>query len=139
MDHAERITNTDTPIIVKSGEHLGHVRQVMPVVRGTTSPVTAPTANVGPTPCKPFSKHEILDPDCCLYPAIRDKFRTLHQEFDNVFNPAISKYDGASGHIEAVVDIGPTLPPQRKGRLPQYNRSTLEELQDEFDELNVIS
>lgn len=63
----------------------------MPVVRDTTSPVTAPTANVGTTPCKPFSKHVILDPDCCLYLAIRDKFRALHLEFDYVFNPAISK------------------------------------------------
>ena len=31
-----------------------------------------------------------------------------------------------------------TLPPQRKGRLPQYNRSTLNELQDKFDELEFV-
>ena len=31
----------------------------------------------------------------------------------------------------------PTLPPQRKGRLQQYNRRTLEELQDKFDELEA--
>ena len=31
--------------------------------------------------------------------------------------------------------MGPTLPPQRKGRLPQYARNKLEELQDKFDEL----
>ena len=41
------------------------------------------------------------------------------------------------GKIEAFVDIGPTLPPQRKGRLPQYNRNILEELQDKFDELEA--
>lgn len=51
-----------------------------------------------------------------------------------VFNPAISLYNGASGPIEAVVHNGPTLLPQRKGRLPQYNRNTLEELQDKFEE-----
>ena len=33
--------------------------------------------------------------------------------------------------------MGPTLPPQRKGRLPQYNRSTMEALQATFDELEV--
>ena len=54
-----------------------------------------------------------------------------------MFNPSISKYNGASGKIEAVVNIGATLPPQCKGRLPQYNRNTLEELQDKFDELKV--
>lgn len=52
-----------------------------------------------------------------------------------MFNPCICRYNGASGKIEAVVNIGPTIPPQRKGRLSQYNRNTLEELQDEFDEL----
>ena len=36
-----------------------------------------------------------------------------------------------------MVNIGPTLPPQRKGRIPQYNRSTLEELQAKFDELKA--
>ena len=31
--------------------------------------------------------------------------------------------------------MGPTLPPQRKGRVPQYSRDKLVELQDKFDEL----
>ena len=31
----------------------------------------------------------------------------------------------------------PTLPPQHKARLPQYNRNTLEELQNRFDELQA--
>ena len=79
----------------------------------------------------------ILDPDGCLDQDIPDKFITLNLEFDDVFNPSISKYNGASGKIEAVVNIGPTLPPQRKGWLPQYNRNTLEELQDKFDELEA--
>ena len=41
--------------------------------------------------------------------------------------------------VEAVVNIGSTPPPQRKGRLPQYNRNTLEELQDKFDELGAAA
>ena len=52
-----------------------------------------------------------------------------------MFNPCICKYNVASSKIEAVVNIGPTILPQRKGRLSQYNRNTLEELQEEFDEL----
>ena len=54
-----------------------------------------------------------------------------------MFNPQISKYNGASGKIEAFVNMGPTLPPQRKGRLPQYNKSNLDALQEKFDELEV--
>ena len=56
-------------------------------------------------------------------------------KFDEVFNPAISRYNGKSGNIEAVVNIGPALPPQRKGRLPQYNKDSLLDLQAKFDEL----
>ena len=54
-----------------------------------------------------------------------------------MFNPSISKYNGASGKVEAVVNIGSTPPPQRKGRLPQYNSNTLEELQAKFDGLEA--
>ena len=31
--------------------------------------------------------------------------------------------------------MGPVLPPQRKGRMHQYNQDKLKELQDTFDEL----
>ena len=55
-----------------------------------------------------------------------------------MFNPSIPKYNGASGNIQAVVNIGPTLPPQRKGRLPHYNRQDLLTLQDKFDELEAL-
>ena len=78
----------------------------------------------------------ILDPNGCLDEDTRNRFRAVNLEFDDVFNPSISKYNGASGQIEAVVNIGPTLP-QHKGRLPQYNRATLEELQAKFDELEA--
>ena len=36
---------------------------------------------------------------------------------------------------KAVVNMGPTSPPQRKGMVPQYSQNKLVELQDEFDEL----
>ena len=140
VDHAVRISNTnDSPILLKSGEQLCQVRHILPVeVSDSSLPTTARTAaSPSPAICKPFSPRVVLDPDGCLDQDTRDKFITLNLEFDDVFNPSISKYNGASGKIEAVVNIGPTLPPQRKGRLPQYNRNTLEELQDKFDELEA--
>ena len=66
---------------------------------------------------------------------MRQKFNELHIKYDKVFSPHISKYNGASGNIEAKVNMGPTLPPQRKGRLPHYNRERLDTLQQKFDEL----
>ena len=34
--------------------------------------------------------------------------------------------------------MSPMLPQQRKGRLPQYDRSTLNERQDKFDEIESV-
>lgn len=71
---------------------------------------------------------------------LRNPHRTVVLPGDNLQlnNSSDANPDSvASVPIEAVVDIGPTLPPQRKGRLPQYNKSTLEELQDKFDELEA--
>ena len=140
VDHAVRVSNTtDSPILLKSGEQLCQVRHVLPVEASTpTAPTTTcHAAPPSPATCKSFSPRVILDPDGCLDQGTRDKFMAVNLEFDDVFNPSISKYNGASGKIEAVVNIGPTLPPQCKGRLPQYNRDTLEELQDKFDELEA--
>ena len=52
-----------------------------------------------------------------------------------MFNPSISGYNGAVGKFEATINMGPVLPPQRKGRVPQYSRDKLVELQQKFDEL----
>ena len=54
-----------------------------------------------------------------------------------MFKPAVSKYNGAGGKLEAFVNIGPALPPQHKGRLYQYKHNTLEELQAKFNELEA--
>ena len=62
---------------------------------------------------------------------------SLHQEFDAVFNPSFKGYNGASGPFEAVVNMGPTQPPRRKGRVPQYSKDKLVELQEKFDELEA--
>ena len=84
---------------------------------------------------KPFSASVVVDPDSSLPPEVCDEFREHSFELDDVLSPSISKYNGASGKIEAVVNMGPTLLPQRKRRLPQYNRSTMEALQAKCDQL----
>ena len=55
-----------------------------------------------------------------------------------MFNPEIECYNGASGPFKAKVNMGPVEPPQRKGRLPQYSRERLVELQQKFDELEEL-
>ena len=52
-----------------------------------------------------------------------------------MFNPSTSGHNGAVEKFEATINMGPVLPPQRKGRVPQYSRDKLVELQQKFDEL----
>ena len=59
-------------------------------------------------------------------------------EYDEVFDPNYAGYNGHVGPFEAVVNMGPVQPPQRKGHLPQYARNQLVELQAKFDELETM-
>lgn len=82
-------------------------------------------------PVQPFASNVRLDPDHLLSEDIRNQFQqTLHK-----FNPDIPGYNGTAGPIQAHVNMGPVEPPQRKGRLPNYSRNQLTELQEKFDEL----
>ena len=63
-----------------------------------------------------------VDPQNTLNNDIRRKFINLHQKFNNIFDSLLPGYNGAYGPSEAVVNMGPVLPPQRKGRLPQYKK-----------------
>lgn len=63
------------------------------------------------------------------------EFQHILQENDDVFNPTIVGYNGAAGNFTANVNMGPVLPPKRKGRVPQYSRDKLVELQHKFDKL----
>ena len=76
-----------------------------------------------------------VDPDNLLPDQSRLKFQQLLQEYDRVFDPKITGYNGAADPIQATVNIGPVQPPQRKGHIPQYSRNQLVEPQAMFDEL----
>ena len=113
--------------------------------RHTTA--VAPTSPVGPHPSPPhpggsnspqhgfFSDAVEVDPDNILPDTIRNQFREVLQTHDEVFNPAIVGYNGIACPVSASVNMGPVQPPQRKGRVPQYSRDKLVELQQKFDEL----
>ena len=45
---------------------------------------------------------------------------------------------GALGRFEVTINMGPVQPPQRKGRIPQYSRDKLVELQQKFDDLEKL-
>ena len=137
-----RIPNLSSePHFLKRNEHFCQVRATFtPEPPGNNSPPTAKPPPIPPVPM-PSTKHSSnvsLDPDNRLPCDIRAKFASLLDEYDHVFNPNIKGYNGAEGPFEARVNMGPVEPPQRKGRLPQYARNQLVELQQKFDELEAL-
>ena len=134
-----RLVNTSgEPQLLHKHEHFC---QVMP----TDTPMSRP-ASIDPQekkPCSPKSPtlHSTsisLDPDSILPCELKKKFEKVHLENDLVFDPNIPGYNNAAGRFEAIVNMGPTQPPQRKGRVPQYSRNRLEELQTTFDRLEDL-
>lgn len=134
-----RIANLSNDPYTKRNQHLC-------LVRLTFSPDVSPYESTTPDP-KLNTKDSIrstthsaavnLDPDNTLSPEMKAQFKQTLDTYDEVFNPDFKGYNGASGPLKAVVNMGPVQPPQRKGRLPQYNKQLLSTLQDKFDELEA--
>ena len=130
-----RIVNTsDLPQQVRRHDHLCLARPTTDPPKPTTLPpqVQLPALPKAPPP---FSDKVILDPDNLMPAHNLHVFRQILRQHDDVFSPTIVGYNGAAGPVEATVNIGPTQPPQRKGRVPQYSRDKLVELQAMFDDL----
>ena len=138
-----RIPNLSSePHPLKRNEHFCQVNPVFSPNINVT-PSSTPSREPCPRPSGPTSglQHNSsvrLDPETALPPDIRAKFQDLHDDYDEVFDPQIKGYNGAAGSFEAQVNMGPVEPPQRKGRLPQYARNKLVELQDKFDQLEEL-
>ena len=137
-----RIPNlTPEPHFLKRNEHFCQVHAVYTpeaLSTNTQLPVSPPPK---PPVHQPNTKHSVnvaLDPNNVLPQDVRAKFTSLLDEYDHIVDPNIKGYNGAEGPFEARVNMGPVEPPQRKGRLPQYARHQLLELQQKFDELETL-
>ena len=137
--HLRLVNDTDDPQLLRRNDHFC---QILPVTSPADPGPAASHFTSAPRSNSQVQKYHsdsiCLDPDSQFSPAMRNKFQDLHREFDAVFDPVIVGYNGACGPLEAVVNMGPVQPPQRKGRLPQYSRDKLLELQSKFDELESV-
>ena len=127
-----------TPKVLKRHEHFCQISPVFEPESDVCPQI--PIAHTNPKAPRDASQQSYsamvkVDPDNILSPAIKSEFNSLNAQYDTVFDPKIGCYNGAFGPFEATVNMGPTLPPQRKGRLPHYNHSRLVELQTKLDEL----
>ena len=137
-----RVPNyTVEPLVLKRHDHFCQIR--------TVNSVDCSHCENDPTANDPFFKKSTVksdrnhsatvnvDPDNILPPDTKQKFYNTLLEYDEVFNPNFPGYNGKAGKFEAVVNMGPVLPPQRKGRIPQYSRNQLTELQNQFNALEA--
>lgn len=82
-----------------------------------------------------YSSQVTIDPDDIFTrETVQAKKDSLARN-DKVFNLVSQGYNGQAGPFQAQINIRPVMPPQRKGRLPQYSRRQLELLQAQFNEL----
>ena len=135
------LNNTTTePIIVRKLEHIcdilpetsPHNNAKIPLNKSTLSRSTPKSSKKSL-----YSEGISLNPDKLLTHSEDVPIKELLTSYDEVFNPAITCYNGKSGKCMVEVNVGPNLPPQKKGRLPYYGKDDLIELQDKFDELQA--
>ena len=77
------------------------------------------------TKCQAGYHNISVDPDNMFPTAVKHEFLNTHEEYWEVFQSDLPGYNGASGSMESVVNMGPVQPPQRKGRAPQYSQDKL--------------
>ena len=133
--HVEIVNSSSEPVLIRKHEQFAQIRLLKTNDEMPTQ--SAPPMNKPPKAKGPFSIDVQVDPSKILNLQQREKFKSINQEFDNVFSPELGKYNGVSGPFEHHINMGPTLPPQQKGRNPQYNRNNLEALQMKIDELVI--
>ena len=135
-----RIPNlTEEPKLVKSNVHLCQICPIyVPEDQSSSHDVSLKAPLKSQPPAQGHSGDVQLDPDSMLHNDIRQKFTQLLRDYDDVFDPHFKGYNGAVGPYQARVNMGPVQPPQRKRRVPHYNRDKLVELQDKFDRLEEL-
>ena len=129
---------TDKPILLKKHEQVGNV---MPVEISDIESTSVCTASISPQKEQVLSDttdylNIAVDSDN-VTPNVKEKLLAIHKQHSSVFDSrTLGCYNGASGPLEVKINMGPTLPPQRKGKImPLYNRSLKEEQQEICDNL----
>ena len=145
IDGYIRIPNLGDELVkINRSQHVAQVRSVY--VPSTTTcdqnSVDTTLSSICSTRTYSSSDNVIVDPDGQLSVRQRKMFCELLDRYSSVFSRKFGTYNDKSGRIRAHVNIGPVEPPSRKGKLPCYNRSNLQELQKEADileELGVLA
>ena len=128
------VTNdSGNPVHIKRHEHICQIRHTtedLKVGDDTLKPVPARKS----TEVRQAAKISV-DPHGILNESDKQAFIEINRKYEGVFSAQLGKYNGHSGPFEHIINMGASLPPQRKGRVPVYNKDNLNLLQSKFDEL----
>ena len=126
--------SSDEPVILGKHVQFCQVRAVTDVSESEDASYPRPPKSKSSS-SELYSSEIQLDPSGSLPSPILDQFHALHKEYDDVFSDKLGCYNGYSGEFYHTINVGSTLPPQRRGRIPIYNRDNKDILQLKFDEL----
>lgn len=132
--------DTSQPITVNKAEHICQIHPEVKVnIESLVQDESPPTLVNATTHVRKsdYSSNVNVNPDKVLTSAEEHPFKVLLKTYENVFSPVTSHYNGKMGPCHVEVNMGESLPPQRKGRVPFYSRDNLQVLQDKFDELEA--
>ena len=131
------LLNTSTePILIRRHEQIAMIRPVDTKQENIPIPLHDPPPTSQPHSSESKDYLDITINNNILTKKLVDKAQDLHECYKDVFDTrTIGCYNGASGPLEVKINIGPDLPPHRKGRMPLYNRALKEEYQKICDEL----
>ena len=127
------------PKLLRKGEHFCQIGNLSTVPHDPVIPQTNPKDSKQVVKDDPSAYKQIsIDPQNITPNEYKLKLECLCESYSHVFNPKFKGYNGRDGAVKATVNMGPVLPPQRKGRMPVYNKDKLQLLQNKFDELEEL-
>lgn len=130
------LTNKFTiPILIKRHEQVCQIRHTTQLSLSSDTLKPTPIILTNDSKQTDRSAEISVDPSNILSQEEKTIFFTTNKKYNQVFSPVIGCYNGRSGNFQHRINVAVSLPPQRKGRIPLYNRTNLERLQTKIDEL----
>ena len=141
VEESISVTNeSKSPVLVRKHDQICQVRHTTELTPDDTEivdsnkPEAIPVSITNTENINPATLVSV-DPQNRLTESERNKFIETNIKHKDVFSSKLGLYNGHSGPFKHIISMGSSLPPQRRGRVPMYNRSNLELLQSKFDEL----
>ena len=128
--------STSEPVLISRHTQVCQARKTTAAETYMKSP-QPPQESLVKESASEFNVHSVIDlsVDSRMSVSEKETFKTIHEQYSSVFSPGIGLYNNYSGEFSHVINMSPNLPPQRRGRIPDYSKSDKELLQDTFDYL----